>query len=574
VAVRSVVDVEVNDEQFRAFSEKFEKYKEALAKTGATWGSIGGATKGVEATFAAIVAATVVQVELLHKATKEQQDGANAASRSETLWSSMARSTRSVAGNIVKATESLLKWTALTSVFSGLLGAGGLFGIDRLAGSVNAGRRSSLGVGTTYGEQAAFGTSFSRFVDPGSFLSSVNESLHDLTKRHFLYGLGLSEGDLFGKDTAGVAALALTRIKAIADRTPSSQDRQAMHAFGVDQFMSQEDFARARSSSPSEFARQQGLYKQNKSAFDLSPEEQLAWANFKTQLDNAGTSIENIFVRGLSPLAGPLSHLSDSVTKALQTFFEVAKQQHWVEKFGAGIEWVANYIGTKEFRDNVSMFVQDIGILARTLHGVIQWIGGGVTPSTVGGAFHDRIQQNAPELEAGAARWRIGLGTFASIAGGFLNPSGAIGDAALWAIRQIESGGGKHLVSPKGALGEYQLMPGTARALGVNPMDPAQAKAGARALLTQLYGHYDGDIAKTLAAYNWGQGSVDRDVARNGAGWRDHLPSETSNYLVKFLKAYANTATPRASVTVHNNTGGNVVISASQIAPPHNPAVQ
>lgn len=82
-----------------------------------------------------------------------------------------------------------------------------------------------------------------------------------------------------------------------------------------------------------------------------------------------------------------------------------------------------------------------------------------------------------------------------------------------WLVRSVmknESGFSPRVVSPKGAIGLMQLMPGTAQTFGANPADPAQnADAGAR-YLRDLLQKYDGGLWHALAAYNAGPGNVSK----------------------------------------------------------------
>lgn len=103
--------------------------------------------------------------------------------------------------------------------------------------------------------------------------------------------------------------------------------------------------------------------------------------------------------------------------------------------------------------------------------------------------------------------------------------------AIVHSIARAESAYRPNALSPKGAIGLMQLMPGTAAELNADPRDPAQnADAGAR-YLRQLLEKYDGVVSKAVAAYNAGPGAVDK---YNG------VPpyKETIEYVQRVLRQY------------------------------------
>lgn len=93
-----------------------------------------------------------------------------------------------------------------------------------------------------------------------------------------------------------------------------------------------------------------------------------------------------------------------------------------------------------------------------------------------------------------------------------------------------ESGYNTTAVSPKGALGLMQLMPNTAQMYGVtNPFDPVQNIMAGTCHLKMLLDTYNGNLKLALAAYNSGEGNVNK--------YRGVPPfSETVDYVKSIIK--------------------------------------
>jgi len=120
---------------------------------------------------------------------------------------------------------------------------------------------------------------------------------------------------------------------------------------------------------------------------------------------------------------------------------------------------------------------------------------------------------------------------------------------ALLAVVVVESGGRAEALSPKGALGLWQLMPETARRYGLvvsgerdERLDPVMATRAAARYLRDLYGRF-GDWRLALAAYNAGEGTVleamQQAQSSSFAALSELrlLPAETRSYVPAVLRA-------------------------------------
>ncbi|HCP9899117.1 TPA: lytic transglycosylase domain-containing protein, partial [Salmonella enterica] len=115
----------------------------------------------------------------------------------------------------------------------------------------------------------------------------------------------------------------------------------------------------------------------------------------------------------------------------------------------------------------------------------------------------------------------------------------------LRSVAITESGGEQYAVSRAGAMGPWQFMPKTAKEFGLNGydvFDPEKAADAAARKLGGLMRFFHGDLAKALAAYNWGEGNVQRKGLAAA-------PEETRNYVPRVL---ANLPQPGAAMAVQS----------------------
>jgi soluble lytic murein transglycosylase-like protein len=113
----------------------------------------------------------------------------------------------------------------------------------------------------------------------------------------------------------------------------------------------------------------------------------------------------------------------------------------------------------------------------------------------------------------------------------------------LYSVMHQESSFKSRAISPKGARGLMQLMPGTAMRYGVtNIFDPRQNIEGGARYLRFLLDRFEGDVNLALAGYNAGEGAVEK------YGWRIPPYAETQEYVRRISRRYALLRDPNAAL--------------------------
>lgn len=563
MTLKSILDVDVQDGKFQRFLDLYGKYQAALAKAPAQWRAVNVEQAKSLKAFDRLAALMLTQNRVLEETNRAEKDRTGNVQRTERLWVSMAKSSTTFAQNVLSAGASLLKWGGL--VFGGLA-AGSLWGFDRLAANASGTRRQSMGLGLSTGELQSFRTNFSRLVDPDSFLETVNQILTDPRKSWAASALGVGTGG----STEQTAVDLLKAMRSRARGTDVSMLGMLSQQTGVD--VGTDVWRRLHDMGSSEFNGLIAANRRDVSQLGYSDRTGRAFTDFETQLERAKKQIEAVFITGLVPLTPGLSKLSASVAGLIGSLMRSDVVGEGVKRLAGGIDWLGGKIASHEFQSGVEDVLHSIGEIAlgfvdfaknlkddlpsiqAALHAIAHPVetSRSAMSNWMERTFHPDQFYQFGASKAEVSKFLEGIDRDNNL------PSGTM--AKLW--QQESSSRFNPPDSKKGAQGPFQLMPMLVAAMGANSnghsfVDSANIAGG---YLSELRAHYNGDLRKALAAYNWGPSKVDYAIKRYHDDWLSHTPTETRNYVSSMMGQSGGTR-----VVIENNTGGSAVVSTSQL---------
>ncbi|MGE4865831.1 hypothetical protein [Yersinia enterocolitica] len=413
MAAKSIIDIDVNDDKFQSFMEKFNEYQAALGDLPEAWRGvahgIGDTEKetakarseleGVAKSFSD-GAAAILSInsgldrlnDSLDKANKNQSGFNKNASAAKKFLSGATKDAKSLAGHIKDATTSLISWTSILGLFSGLIGAGGLFGINRLASGAASQRFTALGLGTTSGGLDSSAINYQRALsNPTGTLGAIRDSQLDLSKRWQFQAMGINNPD---QDPAKLLPQMIRNARDIFVKNGSNL--QGAEAHGLTNFFTLDDLNRFKNMSDAEIDSMEKRAAQDSKQLQLSDQIQKQWTDFNVQLQRSGYSIENSFIRGLAPLAPQLTRLSDSVSGMIDSFLKSPELGKWIDGLSQGIQKFGEYLASPSFRTDIDSFMKSIRDMGLTVDNVIRFLNG----TTLNG-WNDSVADSANS----SAKW-------------------------------------------------------------------------------------------------------------------------------------------------------------------------
>ncbi|EKN3739843.1 hypothetical protein OU751_004430, partial [Yersinia enterocolitica] len=393
MAAKSIIDIDVNDDKFQSFMEKFNEYQNALNDLPDAWRGvaqgIGDTEKetakarselqGVAKSFSD-GAAAILSInsgldrlnDSLDKANKNQSGFNKNAGAAKKFLSGATKDAKSLAGHIKDATTSLISWGSILGLFSGLIGAGGLFGINRLASGAASQRFTALGLGTTSGGLDSSAINYQRALgNPTGTLGAIRDSQLDMSKRWQFQAMGINNPD---QDPAKLLPQMIRNARDIFVKNGSNL--QGAEAHGLTNFFTLDDLNRFKNMSDAEIDSMEKRAAQDSKQLQLSDQIQKQWTDFNVQLQRSGYSIENSFIRGLAPLAPQLTRLSDSVSGMIDSFLKSPELGKWIDGLSQGIQKFGEYLASPSFRTDIDSFMKSIRDMGLTVDNVIRFLNG------------------------------------------------------------------------------------------------------------------------------------------------------------------------------------------------------
>lgn len=604
MAAKSIIEVDVNDEKFLSFMEKFNEYQAVLEDLPEAWRAsaqgIGDTARetskasseaeGMTKAFLDGVDALNMMVNNLDRintslddANKRQSDLNKKTAGSSSIFGKLKKDSKEFAGHIKDATVSLLSWGGIVGLFTGVLGAGGLFGLNRLASTASAQRFTSMGLNTSIGALDSTAINYQRAVaNPTATLGAIRDTQADLSQRWKFQAMGINNPD---RSPDQLLPEMIRAARSIFTQTGGTL--QGANAYGLTSFFSIDDLNRFKNMSDAEIDAMEKRAKRDAQLLQITDEQARQWQDFNIQLDYSSQSIKNTFIRGLGPLTPGLTKLSDALSGAIDTVLQSPELGKWIDGLAGGIQRFGDYLASPDFKNDVENFMVKVEKLGKVIGKVVDWIIG--KTDTTG--IIDGVKSESTILNANPVTDPKTGKTYTP---------GSEDDPHVWGwlkgVKRFFSGGDIAPVDPLPAnvnakgrtIADRFNNPGNLR--WAEGYETSNTKSGKFAVFPTLD---EGVLAATKQLQIYGQRGTNtvRDIVSKWAPSNENNTEEYIRHVVrstkfneneklnlndpyvlaKLISAMASKEGAGSRVTedrviqIYNNTGGNAIVTGSQL---------
>ena len=526
MAIKSVIEIDILDDKFKAFQKEFERYKKALESMPKDWQKVSVAISDLE---------------------KKQKNFNKAAKEGVQTLKEVASTTGAIAKNLASTAISIGKWLTFGATIGG-------FGLGGLAASASDYRKKAQGYGTSTGALRSAEVTLGRYINPEATFSNLANIQSDLSKQQIYARLSGETGKTLGGETGKTSEEALPTIiqNAVKLFNQGGKTQQFAESMGLTQVFTMEELRRLSSLSREELSKTIESYQENRRKLAVTDQQSALWQDFWYKLRESGQTLETGFIKALQGAVPELIKLSETVTGAIVSFLKSGEMQKAIEDF-------VSYVNKGEFKEDISAVFLALRDLADFINFTFGFMKNRKEDLR---QFGERVFGDSTDIAARGAKNQTELATVATKA--FMN-YGLTKEQASGVVGNFLQESGLNT----SAQGDYNKKTGKYEAYGIGQWQPDRQE-----LFKKVYGHdirssnLSEQIDFTMYEFKNTEQKAYRELLKQSTAAGSakvvmkeyERPAESTANLNKRIQ-FANTV----NVVVTQQTGGNTYATANSL---------
>jgi len=344
MTIKSVIEIDVLDEKFKAFQAAFDKYKKSVDEQSKKWKEVNK---------------TLEEAEKRQKAfNKALQNGGQA-------LKGAVGYTASIASNMASAAMSAAKWLTYSAI-------GGGFGLGGLASGASNLRREATGLGVNTSQLRAartYGEPYLGGIE--GVMANIQRLQTTLTEQ---YKIGVLGGSL-GKNAFQNLPDILNKAREAVKAAGGNIDVARAMTPGLQDVMNEEQLQTVGNMTPEEFARLISSLKTGANNFAIDEAKYESFRQFWVSLKEAGNIIENSLIRNLDTLTPQLKQLARTIADTIDNLLNSEQFAEAMKTINEGIKDFGKYLASGEAKEDMKTFGEALKILAKAIVGTAEFLG-------------------------------------------------------------------------------------------------------------------------------------------------------------------------------------------------------